>query len=204
VWTPERDALGLVRHEAEGGEAGGLVAVLAHPERCSEIVEAPDRAAEFCERGWLLALNGLSLDGRHGPDAYEAAWRLLEDGLGDLVASDGHRSDRNARLDFAYNLVAARLGLERAHSLFDGSALDALHAGSVPACDDPLSWRESRHESSATGANACWSTSTAAASVAGCCSTRSTSSTSRASASWRRSGRSRSRRTPGASCSFSS
>src|SRR5262249_31452439 len=40
-WTPERDALGLVRHEAERAEAAGLVPVLAHPERCSEIVEAP-------------------------------------------------------------------------------------------------------------------------------------------------------------------
>jgi protein-tyrosine phosphatase len=132
-WTPEHDALGLVRREAERAEAAGLVPVLAHPERCSEIVEAPGRAGEFGERGWLLALNGLSLDGRHGRAAYGAAWRLLEDGLGDLVASDGHRSARNARLDFAYELAAERLGSERARSLFDGSALETLNAGSVAA-----------------------------------------------------------------------
>ena len=132
-WTPEDDPLGLVRREAERAEAAGLVPVLAHPERCAAIVEAPKRAAEFSERGWLLALNGLSLDGRHGRAAYEAAWHLLEGGLGDLVASDGHRSSRNARLDFAYELAAERLGRERAHSLFDGSALDALTAGSVAA-----------------------------------------------------------------------
>jgi protein-tyrosine phosphatase len=132
-WTPERDALSLVRREAERAEAAGLVPVLAHPERCAEIADAPERAVEFSDRGWLLALNGLSLDGRHGPAAYEAGWQLLENGLGDLVASDGHRHQRNARLDFAHELVAHRLGRVRARSLFDGSALEALAAGSVAA-----------------------------------------------------------------------
>jgi protein-tyrosine phosphatase len=132
-WTPERDPLGLVRREAERAEAAGLLPVLAHPERCTQIAERPERAAEFGKRGWLLALNGLSLDGRHGRAAYEAAWQLLDDGLGDLVASDGHRAERNARLDFAYDLVAERLGPARARSLFDGSALQAVDAGSVAA-----------------------------------------------------------------------
>jgi protein-tyrosine phosphatase len=132
-WTPERDALGLVRREAERAEAAGLLPVLAHPERCAAIAEDPARAAAFSERGWLLALNGLSLAGRHGLAAHDAAWRLLEDGLGDLVASDGHRVERNARLDFAYELAAERLGRERARRLFDGSALESADAGSVAA-----------------------------------------------------------------------
>ena len=132
-WTPERDALGLVRREAERAEAAGLLPVLAHPERCAEIADRPERASEFTERGWLLALNGLSLDGRHGGAAYNAAWELLGAGLGDLVASDGHRANRNVQLDWAYELVAQRLGVERARSLFDGSALEAPGATSVAA-----------------------------------------------------------------------
>jgi protein-tyrosine phosphatase len=122
-WTAEADALELVRREAERAEEAGLLPVLAHPERCAEIVADPERAGEFAERGWLLALNGLSLDGRHGRDAERTAWQLLGAGLGDLVASDGHRRNRNARLGWAYGLLAERLGRERARRLLDGSAL---------------------------------------------------------------------------------
>ena len=123
-WTGESDALALVRAESERAEAAGLLPVLAHPERCSQIVADPERAREFAERGWLIALNGLSLNGRHGPKAEEAAWQLLDAGLGDLVASDGHRRGRNARLDWAYDLLVARLGRTRARGLLDGSALE--------------------------------------------------------------------------------
>lgn len=132
-WTSEHDALALVRGEAERAEGAGLRPVLAHPERCAQIVADPELAREFAERGWLLALNGLSLDGRHGWRAEETAWRLLEAGLGDLVASDGHRRDRNARLDWAYELLARRLPVDRARRLLDGSALERISNGAVAA-----------------------------------------------------------------------
>jgi protein-tyrosine phosphatase len=132
-WTDEPDPLALVRREAERAEAAGLLPVLAHPERCSAVADDPAAVAEFVERGWLLALNGLSLDGRHGDDAHDAAWAILEAGYGDLVASDAHTMRRNARLDWAHALVAERLGAARARSLFDGSALELVHARSVAA-----------------------------------------------------------------------
>ena len=98
--------------------------MLAHPERCGAIVDDPERIADFTDRGWLLALNSLSLDGRHEPNTRETAWQLLEDGHGDLVASDAHRESRPPELDWAHELVAARLGKKRARGLFDGSALE--------------------------------------------------------------------------------
>src|SRR6185312_12262028 len=127
-WTAEDDPLRGVREEAERAERAGLLPVLAHPERNTQIVERPDRVAAFTERGWLLALNGQSLSGRHGPKAKETAWRLLEEGFGDLVASDAHRSTRPAVLDEAYELVAARFGVARARPLFDGTALEQARA----------------------------------------------------------------------------
>jgi protein-tyrosine phosphatase len=123
-WTPEPDPLQLVWDEAERAERLGLTPVLAHPERCGAVVESPERVEPFAERGWPLALNALSLDGRHEPRARETAWQLLEDGLGDLIASDAHRENRPPELDWAYDLVAARVGTERARGLFDGSALE--------------------------------------------------------------------------------
>jgi protein-tyrosine phosphatase len=123
-WTPEPDPLQLVWDEAERAERAGLTPVLAHPERCGAIVDDPESVAAFADRGWPLALNALSLDGRHEPRTRETAWRLLEEGLGDLVASDAHRESRPPELDWAHELVAARLGPERARGLFDGSALE--------------------------------------------------------------------------------
>jgi protein-tyrosine phosphatase len=132
-WTRERDPLGLVWAEAERAERAGLQPVLAHPERCAEIAVEPEHVVRFCERGWLLALNAMSLDGRHGPQARETAWRLLELDFADLVASDSHRASRPPQLDWAYELVARRLGAERARPLFDGSALERAGEGAVAA-----------------------------------------------------------------------
>jgi protein-tyrosine phosphatase len=125
AWTGEREPLAATWEEAERAERAGLVPVLAHPERCSEVLAAPERLAPFSARGWLLAPNSLSLDGRHGRAARDAVWRLLDAGLGDLVASDAHSDSRPPDLDWAFDLVAARLGDARARALFDGSALEA-------------------------------------------------------------------------------
>jgi protein-tyrosine phosphatase len=125
AWTSEPEPLRAVWDEAERAERAGLLPVLAHPERCDEVSADPERVAAFRARGWLLAPNGMSLDGRHGRIARETLWRLLDDGAVDLVASDSHSDSRPPDLDWAYELVAVRLGADRARRLFDGSALEA-------------------------------------------------------------------------------
>jgi protein-tyrosine phosphatase len=99
------------------------VPLLAHPERTEAVRRRPVLVDELAERGWPLQLNATSLLGRHGPEAEEIAWRLIDRGLARVVASDGHRLTRPARLDDAYELVRARVGEEAALPLFDGSAL---------------------------------------------------------------------------------
>ena len=108
---------------AEHVEAAGLVPLVAHPERTEAVRQDPRVAHEAAERGWPLQLNATSLLGRHGPEAEALAWRLVEAGDAALVASDGHRLGRPARLDEAYEIVRARVGEEAALPLFDGSAL---------------------------------------------------------------------------------
>jgi protein-tyrosine phosphatase len=108
---------------AEHVEASGLVPLVAHPERTEAVRERPELAHEAAARGWPLQLNATSLLGRHGPEAEEIAWRLLEAGDAALVASDGHRRDRPPRLDDAYERVRARIGEDAARPLFDGSTL---------------------------------------------------------------------------------
>jgi protein-tyrosine phosphatase len=107
---------------AEHAEGAGLTPLVAHPERTAAVLKRPALAAELAERGWPLQVNSSSLLGRHGPEREALAWQLVRDGLASVVASDGHRATRPARLDDAWELVHAELGAG-ARRLFDGSAV---------------------------------------------------------------------------------
>ena len=120
--VPFTGSAGLLFALAEHAEADGLTPLIAHPERAEAVLERPSLAAELAERGWPLQVNSTSLLGRHGPEREALGWQLLRDGLASVVASDGHRATRPARLDDAWELVHAELGAA-ASRLFDGSAV---------------------------------------------------------------------------------
>lgn len=122
---PLEDAVELAEHV----ERAGLRPLLAHPERTEPVREEPERALELAAR-WPLQLNATSLVGYHGQEIEELAWQLLE--VSSVVASDGHRLSRPARLDGAFELVRARVGEEAALPLFDGSALGLRRSLATP------------------------------------------------------------------------
>jgi protein-tyrosine phosphatase len=124
--VPFHGSLALAERLAEHVEAHGLMPIVAHPERAESVRENPGSANALRERDWLLQVNATSLLGYHGPEQAEEGWRLVEDGLADLVASDGHRTARPPFLDAAYDLVLDRVGAERADMLFTGAALGEL------------------------------------------------------------------------------
>ena len=129
---------------AEWIEGGGLQPVIAHPERTEAVLDRPRLADDLSARGWLLQVNATSLLGRHGDNAAELGWDLLEREIASIVASDGHRPLRPPHLDEAYALAVRRLGEQRAKPLFDGTALGlatpllpASHAESRDAAATP-------------------------------------------------------------------
>jgi protein-tyrosine phosphatase len=122
--VPFQGSVKLAERLAEHIEAAGLVPVIAHPERSEAVLDEPGLATAMHERGWLLQVNATSVVGYHGTAIETAAWRLIESGAVDLVASDGHRTARPPHLDEAFRAVQARLG-ERAVALFEGRALPA-------------------------------------------------------------------------------
>ncbi len=124
--VPFHGPLALAERLAEHIEAHGLTPIVAHPERAESVRERPGAADAFRERDWLLQVNATSLLGYHGPEQAEEGWRLVENGLADLVASDGHRSARPPFLDAAHELALGRVGAERADALFTGAALEGL------------------------------------------------------------------------------
>jgi protein-tyrosine phosphatase len=123
--------LGLAERLAEEIEAAGLTPVIAHPERADGVIDDPDQAREYAERGWLLQVNATSLLGYHGRAPEKTGWLLVERGLAALVGSDGHRLRRPPFLDEAYRAVKDRVG-EEADALFDGRALPAAERASLP------------------------------------------------------------------------
>jgi protein-tyrosine phosphatase len=131
VEVPFAGSARLLWAVAEEAERQGFRPVIAHPERTEAVMEDERLADELGER-YTLQVNATSLLGRHGPTPEGIGWRLLEEGRAALVASDGHRLARPPFLDDAYELVAARLGAERAAPFFDGSAL-GVTAAAPPA-----------------------------------------------------------------------
>jgi protein-tyrosine phosphatase len=123
---PASDLIELAEHI----ERAGLTPLVAHPERTEPVLERPELARELAER-WPLQLNASSLLGRHGRETEEVAWELLD--VASVVASDGHRLTRPARLDDAYELVEKRVGEDAALPLFDGSALGLRSSPPIPS-----------------------------------------------------------------------
>lgn len=70
--------------------AQGYVPIVAHPERYQFICEEEEAAERLKDIGCLLQVNKGSLKGSFGFKAQRAAFRLLDEGLADFVASDAH------------------------------------------------------------------------------------------------------------------
>lgn len=70
--------------------AGGLIPIIAHPERYAAIAEDVFLAGKLKAAGALLQINKGSLKGFFGMDAMRTAAYLLDHYLADFVASDAH------------------------------------------------------------------------------------------------------------------
>jgi protein-tyrosine phosphatase len=125
-WFSFSDTLVTAQAQIDEIRAAGLDVILAHPERCIEIQREPELVLPFVADGALVCFNGDSFIGAHDPPTEECAWRLLEFGVGDLIASDAHRRNRPSLLYEAVDAVATRSGRNRALALADGSALSRL------------------------------------------------------------------------------
>ncbi|WP_294731360.1 tyrosine-protein phosphatase [uncultured Faecalibaculum sp.] len=96
-----------------------LIPVIAHVERYfpegldEEIIE------EWRDAGYVIQVNRTSLMGMHGKTIQKNAWRLVDQGLADVVATDTHRTDgsRITRLSDVYDEITSRNGEEVAELL---------------------------------------------------------------------------------------
>ncbi len=96
--------------------------VVAHPERYRypDGFEPLETAAAWRSAGALLQLNAGSLGGhylRSNPGSESLAWRFIELGMADLIATDHHAANRPVSVREAWDSVVARHGEEVAQQL---------------------------------------------------------------------------------------
>lgn len=98
---------------------GGIVPIIAHPERNPVLQRDPDRLEGWVELGCLAQLTSLSITGAFGSPPKTSAIRFLERGLAHVVASDSHDPERrHPRLSASYHAVEKLFGEETAEALF--------------------------------------------------------------------------------------
>jgi protein-tyrosine phosphatase len=89
----------------------GLLPVFGHPERCRALRKGIGVFDSLRADGALVQVVAPSLIGRWGRDAEATAWRLVDTGRADILASDAHSSRRRRPyLRQAADLIADRLG----------------------------------------------------------------------------------------------
>lgn len=74
--------------------AQGLLPVIAHPERNSQLRQNPDMLAEWVSMGCLGQVTAQSCTGQFGPQVRQSAEQMVRRGLIHIVASDAHRDRR--------------------------------------------------------------------------------------------------------------
>jgi protein-tyrosine phosphatase len=92
IETPSTNVLGLDRLLYEFRRKGFRV-TLAHPERTAQFARHQDLLRALVDQGVLLQINAESLLGSAGRSGYRRVARnLCTEGLGHVIASDGHRA----------------------------------------------------------------------------------------------------------------
>jgi protein-tyrosine phosphatase len=96
----------------------GMVPIVTHPERNTELQQRITELAGWVEKGCLLQVTAQSLLGRFGERANKFSDKLLKRGLVHVVASDAHDcEDRTPDLSGANAYIARHFGAETAELL---------------------------------------------------------------------------------------
>lgn len=116
----------------------GMMPIIAHPERNMGIVQKPERAYDFVQRGALLQMNAGSITGLYGARVRDTATILLNSNLIHFVGSDGHNTRRRPiKMRAPWDAVVEGWGEERAKLIFIENSRKAI-AGKPIQPPEPL------------------------------------------------------------------
>lgn len=93
----------------------GVTPIWAHPERCRDVIDDFNSVRAFTDNGVKLQINSGSLAGVYGRKVKHTAIKLVENGLGDIIASDTHSPDEaDKSLSIGYSNIVKIAGKQRA------------------------------------------------------------------------------------------
>lgn len=114
----------------------GLIPVIVHPERNSQIMEQPDKLYNLIEKGALSQVTASSVTGDLGKKIQKFSFRLIDSNLTHFVATDAHNiTSRPFNLAEAYSIIEKEFGIDYV-DLFIENAED-MTAGKMIYRDDP-------------------------------------------------------------------
>jgi protein-tyrosine phosphatase len=113
--------------------AAGMIPIITHPERNSILQQRIDQLGSWVGSGCCIQVTAQSLLGGFGRKAKAFSEELMQRGLVQFVASDGHdREHRPPRLDLACRLVRDRYGEATAERLFTTNPAAVLAGEDLP------------------------------------------------------------------------
>ena len=111
----------------------GICPVISHPERNYAIQEDLNLLRKLAEAGSLTQITAGALTGQFGSTAQRCSRKIVQAGLGHLLASDAHDSKRRKPvLSQAYKVVEELMGSEEAQQMAHGRAALMIEGKYVP------------------------------------------------------------------------
>ncbi|WP_404330379.1 tyrosine-protein phosphatase [Mesobacillus maritimus] len=102
----------------------GLIPVIVHPERNSEIHERPELLYKLVEKGALAQLTAGSVCGRFGKKIKSFSEQLIEANLVHFIASDAHNvTSRAFHLGQAYDVIEKQYGVDMVYLFTENAEL---------------------------------------------------------------------------------
>jgi protein-tyrosine phosphatase len=92
----------------------GVTPIWAHPERCLDVINNPGIVMGFIKSGVLLQFNTNSILGNYGSNVKKTVRHLLEQRVGNILASDTHRIETIKTLPDAMKKLVNTVGKDKA------------------------------------------------------------------------------------------
>ena len=128
-------------------QINGIIPILVHPERNSQIQNRPAIVADFIERGVRIQVTAMSVTGEFGGAALKCVETLLKHNCVHFIATDTHRANRRPPvLSEGRDAAAAIIGDEAAHKLVEDNPRSVV-AGEPLVVDPPTSFAKNSKRS---------------------------------------------------------
>ncbi|WP_223701269.1 tyrosine-protein phosphatase [Sutcliffiella deserti] len=102
----------------------GLVPIIVHPERNSELIESPEKLYQLVKKGACTQVTAASVAGKFGKKIKKFSLDLIESNLVHFIASDAHNiKNRTFVMKEAYEIIRKEFGQDVTYMLMENSEL---------------------------------------------------------------------------------